>query len=136
MESILTVLHVVPPAPILAWFQRGLALADKLRESACRRAREGWEIVMDWAVNAPPGLVVVPPAGGMFLWMRLPPGWTGTRLAERLLEEEGVAVVPGAFFGDDGGIRVGIGGDPVSLRDGLDSLGRVLTRASHPGSSA
>jgi aspartate/methionine/tyrosine aminotransferase len=58
--------------------------------------------------------------------MILPPGWTGSGLAERLLVGEGVAVVPGRFFGDDRGIRIGIGGEPALLREGLDAIGRVL----------
>jgi aspartate/methionine/tyrosine aminotransferase len=136
MESILTVLHVVPPAPILPWFQRGLACADRLREAARRRAGDGWGLVREWANTAPPGLIVVPPAGGVFVWMVLPGGWTGMRLAERLLHEEGIAVVPGAHFGDDGGIRVGIGGDPALLGEGLAALGRLLTRTPGPDTTA
>jgi len=135
MESILTVLHVVPPAPMLAWFQRGLDEADRLRDTAQALARRGWDIVREWAGKAPDGLRVVPPAGGVFVWMALPGSWTGTDVAERLLEAEGVAVVPGRFFGDDHGIRVGIGGDPDSLREGLAALDRVLrSRRSPPAS--
>jgi aspartate/methionine/tyrosine aminotransferase len=46
--------------------------------------------------------------------------------AERLLEREGVAVAPGAFFGAPAHFRVAIGGDTEKLRAGLDATASLI----------
>jgi LL-diaminopimelate aminotransferase len=56
------------------------------------------------------GLEAVPPRAALYLWVRIPgderagagQGWTSERFARVLLEETGVAVAPGSFFGPGG----------------------------------
>jgi 2-aminoadipate transaminase len=79
--------------------------------------------------HLPPGCEWQTPAGGMFFWLRLPPGGNATALLHAAVEA-GVAFVPGAPF-------YAHGGDPRSLRlsfvtlsadqieDGIAILGRV-----------
>jgi LL-diaminopimelate aminotransferase len=62
------------------------------------------------------GLEATPPPATLYLWSRLPAdargpyaaGWTSESFARTLLEETGIAVAPGSFFGPggDGFIRV------------------------------
>ena len=51
---------------------------------------------------------------------------SSTALATRLREAEGVLIVPGDHFGLDGYLRMGLGGRPDLLREGLARLDRVL----------
>jgi DNA-binding transcriptional MocR family regulator len=81
------------------------------------------------------------PAGGMFIWARLPDGWDATALLPRALERD-VAYVPGEHFFTSGG-------DPATLRlsftthppheidRGLERLaGALMPRASGRAAAA
>ena len=48
------------------------------------------------------GLEVDPPKASLYVWARVPDGFTSGGLAERLLEECDVVVTPGASYGDSG----------------------------------
>jgi len=56
-------------------------------------------------LSAIPGLDLVEPDGAFYLFFRAP-GGDGTAFATRLLEYEGIAVVPGAAFGTPEWVRV------------------------------
>ncbi|MEO8432796.1 MAG: pyridoxal phosphate-dependent aminotransferase [Acidobacteriota bacterium] len=73
------------------------------------------------------GLAVIEPAGTV-AFPRLPDGSDGAAFARRLLEEDGVAVAPGAFFGSPAHFRVAIGGDTARLEEGLAAIARRLGR--------
>ena len=47
-------------------------------------------------------------------------------LCNRLLDEVGLAVVPGVAFGDDRCIRLSCAAGPVTIQDGLERLQRFL----------
>lgn len=42
------------------------------------------------------------PRGTMFLWVRVPPAYTSSAFAEKLLEEAGIIITPGTAFGSAG----------------------------------
>lgn len=68
-----------------------------------------------------------PEAGGMaFVAYDLPVG--SEELARRAREDESVLVVAGAWFGLEGHIRIGTGGERETLEDGLQRLDRVFAR--------
>ena len=48
------------------------------------------------------GLEVDPPKASLYVWARVPEGFTSGELAEQLLEECDVVVTPGASYGDSG----------------------------------
>ncbi|MEN2768205.1 LL-diaminopimelate aminotransferase [Ornithinibacillus xuwenensis] len=48
------------------------------------------------------GFEVEKPKGSIFIWPRVPAGYTSSEFAERLLEEAGVIVTPGTAFGPSG----------------------------------
>jgi len=125
LREMVDVFESIGPTPAQAFFRRSFEIVDGLREEALARAAAGWEVVERWA-NAETRVSVSKPAGGIIAWVRLPEGRTGSDVAQQLATDHDVAVVPGRFFDDDSGVRIGFGGDPATTRRGLEALSRVL----------
>lgn len=75
-----------------------------------------------------PGVEFVEPHGAFYLFFRVDGitadhSMTGTTFCERLMEETGVALVPGAAFGDDRWVRLSYA---VSDRELDEAAGRIL----------
>ena len=72
------------------------------------------------------------PAGGFFIWLRLPPGLRASELLP-VAEAHGVAFAPGSRFcadGDDGSIRLSFSlFDEGALREGARRLGAAMAVA-------
>ena len=68
------------------------------------------------------------PRATMYLWLRLPEDVPSAVFAERLLEEEGVVVMPGSAFGagGEGFFRVSFITAPERIADAAQRAGRVL----------
>ncbi len=68
------------------------------------------------------------PKSTMYLWVALPDGVPSKPFAKRLMEDEGVIVLPGAAFGDggEGFFRVSFIVVPDRLREAATRAGRVL----------
>ncbi|MEE2636817.1 MAG: aminotransferase class I/II-fold pyridoxal phosphate-dependent enzyme [Acidobacteriota bacterium] len=81
--------------------------------------------VADWVATQTAAHQIPPEAGGVTLI-----GYAGsdasTGVTERLRTEHGVLCVPGSHFGLDHSLRIGIGGPPAPLVDGLARLGHVM----------
>lgn len=90
-----------------------------------RRLSENQAIVGAW-VRQQYGLRQIPPEAGGVTLIRYPGTRLSAQLAEQLLTEQSVLVVPGVHFGLEHHLRVGIGGEPDPLREGLARLGRML----------
>lgn len=79
---------------------------------------------------------VAKPQGGMFAFLDLTPylegtGVTGEALAERLLVEEGVATVPGSYFGRayPNALRLSFSAEtPERIREGVRRIARLIER--------
>lgn len=71
-----------------------------------------------------PGLELVEPDGAFYLFFKAPHG-DGTAFAARLLETEGVAVVPGAAFGTPAWVRASY----AASRDEVEAGMRAIVRA-------
>jgi aspartate/methionine/tyrosine aminotransferase len=125
LQEMMDVFESIGPVPAQAFFRRSFEIIDTLRDEALAKAAAGWSVVESWA-REEPRVRVTHPAGGIIAWVRLPEGRTGSDIARRLEVEHDVAVVPGRFFDDDSGIRIGYGGDPALTRQGLEALSRVL----------
>ncbi len=83
------------------------------------------------AQHMPDGVHWTKPEGGMFVWVTLPKGVSGSDLLARALETVKVAFVPGqAFFPDETGvntIRLSFSNsDEDTIREGVRRLGEVL----------
>jgi aspartate aminotransferase len=86
-----------------------------------------------------PGIEFVEPHGAFYLFFRVDgiapiSGLTGTRFCERVMQEEGVALVPGAAFGDDRWVRLSYSVSDGELEAACDRLERFIARlmAEHP----
>lgn len=70
------------------------------------------------------------PKATMYLWIALPEGISSLEFSDRLLEEEGVAVAPGAAFGagGEGFFRISFITSPERIAEAAQRAGRVLAR--------
>ena len=72
-----------------------------------------------------PGLQLLPPEGAFYAFPDANQwGLDSMTLCNRLLEEVGLAVVPGVAFGDDRCIRLSCAASDATLLDGLERLRR------------
>jgi aspartate aminotransferase len=75
-----------------------------------------------------PGLQLLAPEGAFYAFPNISAlGMDSMTLCNRLLEEVGLAVVPGVAFGDDHCIRLSCAAAESTLDDGLDRLRRFLS---------
>jgi LL-diaminopimelate aminotransferase len=74
------------------------------------------------------GFTVTAPRAAMYLWIPLPDGLPSAVFADRLLNEEGVVVMPGSAFGagGEGYFRVSFITSPARLTEAAERAGRVL----------
>ena len=68
------------------------------------------------------------PRATMYLWLQLPDALPSAAFADRLLEDEGVVVMPGASFGagGEGFFRISFIASPERTREAARRAGRVL----------
>jgi len=126
---VVDLLHVNDPAPMLPFVMAGFDAADRLRERHLAISRDGRALLDTW-MQAHPEFGWVPPDGGLCSFPRLPSGFTGSDVHERLLRDEATLVVPGHFFEMDRHVRVGVGAGAVALSGGLAALERVVRSPS------
>jgi len=76
------------------------------------------------------GFVTAPPRATMYLWLPLPKNIPSAVFGERLLQDEGVVVLPGSLFGPggEGFFRVSFITSPDRIREAANRAGRVLKR--------
>jgi DNA-binding transcriptional MocR family regulator len=91
----------------------------------------------------PPGVTWTRPAGGMFIWLELPPGLDARKLLEASLAQAHVAFVPGAAFHADGTgqntMRLSFStADHSTIEEGVKRLGALLHQvmAAQPRSAS
>jgi len=78
------------------------------------------------------GWDIPPPEAGMFIWAPLPKGFehmSSLEFSKRLMEEAGVAVSPGAGFGDNGEgyIRIGLVENEQRIRQAARNVKQFLS---------
>ena len=92
-----------------------------------------WEArcgLMTKGLNEIPGVKCVKPEGGFYAWVDITgTGYRSIELADKLLEDEQVAVVPGSAFGPNGEgyIRINCVRNRPELEEGLVRIQRLLT---------
>ncbi|MEM7051818.1 MAG: pyridoxal phosphate-dependent aminotransferase [Acidobacteriota bacterium] len=108
------------------------ALAEPESQIAARRAefRRRRELVMARLATLP-GFACRPPGGAFYVFPRVDDLFgegiaDSSALAEHLLEEGRVAVVPGLAFGDDRHLRISYACSEADLREGLDRIATAL----------
>lgn len=104
--------------------------ADVLRMVAAFRARRD-RLVARFRGEVP-GVEFVEPHGAFYLFFRVDglvgAGSGGTAFCERLMAEDGVALVPGAAFGDDRWVRLSYAAADKELDAGVDRIIRFIRR--------
>jgi len=78
-----------------------------------------------------PGFSVVQPEGAFYVFPSIKQtGKTSLQIAEYLLEEASVALVPGSAFGQsgEGYLRISYANSYEQLEEGLDNMERALAR--------
>ncbi|MFO0076359.1 MAG: pyridoxal phosphate-dependent aminotransferase [Cyanobacteriota bacterium] len=99
---------------------------DCVREMAARFSERRSRLSA--GLMAIPGLQLLAPEGAFYAFPNLSAlGMDSMTLCNRLLEEVGLAVVPGVAFGDDQCIRLSCAAAEATLDDGLERLRRFLT---------
>jgi aspartate/methionine/tyrosine aminotransferase len=111
------------PAARIAF--HALGRAGELIARANARLEENLERV-DAFVTAEPRLSWVRPVAGTIGWVRVD-GLDAGELSERLLREDGVATVPGRFFGSANYIRIGWSLEREDLDAALETIRRHLS---------
>lgn len=75
------------------------------------------------------GVTLRPPEGAFYAFPDVSAwGLDSMTICNRLLDEEGLALVPGIAFGDDRCIRLSCAASPATLEDGLERLRRFRSR--------
>jgi len=80
------------------------------------------------------GFTCPTPKAAMYLWVELPESLASAAFADRLMEDEGVIVMPGSAFGagGEGFFRVSFIVPPDRLREAAVRAGRVLASLADP----
>jgi len=70
------------------------------------------------------GLEVVPPKAGLYVWTRVPEGYTSAEFTELLLEERDIVVTPGTGYGEsgEGYVRLSLTTPDDRIEEGLSRL--------------
>lgn len=100
-------------------------IVDEMKESFVRRRDLAYEIITGWGAECPK------PDGAFYLFPVLDKFYTedapdSAAMCTKILEEVGVALVPGSAFGDDKCIRFSYAVDDETLKDALSKVGSVL----------
>ena len=98
----------------------------RLLQRARDRIRANLGVVRAFLDERPDEFVYVPPRAGAILWAAYARDVPSVDLAERLRMEKDVLLVPGSHFDVEGHVRLGFGGDPVLLREGLSRIGDIF----------
>jgi LL-diaminopimelate aminotransferase len=94
--------------------------------------RERLEIILEGLDAA--GMEASRPRATLYIWARIPSGWTSEAFALRLLERTGVAVAPGSFFGraGEGYVRISATAPTARVREATMRLRRFATSPGRP----
>jgi LL-diaminopimelate aminotransferase len=99
------------------WVPGNMAIFKERRDAAVKAFREN-------------GFTCDVPKGTMYLWLPLPDGIASAEFAERLLEDQGVIVLPGSGLGagGEGFFRVSFITSPERIAEAAVRAGKVLAR--------
>ena len=100
-------------------------IVDEMKKSFVRRRDYAYDVITGW------GAVCPKPDGAFYLFPVLDQFYTedapdSAALCTKILEEGGVALVPGSAFGDDKCIRFSYAVEDEILKNALDRVGKVL----------
>ncbi|ANE48594.1 aminotransferase [Paenibacillus swuensis] len=111
----------VQEAGIVA-LEEDLETADSV--AACYERRR--DVFIDCMTTA--GWPMVPPKATMFVWAKVPEGWSSRQISREILISTGVAVIPGDAFGAEGEgyVRIALVQNEDRLREAARRIGYFL----------
>ena len=115
---------------VCSFAQRGALAAlrgskDCVRSMASSYNQRRQQLVA--GLQAIDGLTLTPPKGAFYAFPKLPDSSEGSMaFCKTALEQEGLALVPGAAFGDDRCVRLSCAVSHETIEDALQRLGRLL----------
>ena len=88
--------------------------------------RERMDIVLD-GLDAM-GIVHHRPRATLYVWAQTPPGWASEPFARAVLEQAGIALAPGSFFGPagEGFVRLSVTAPTPRIREAMARLGQCV----------
>lgn len=100
-------------------------IVDEMKQAFVRRRDMAYDVITGWGAPCPK------PDGAFYLFPVLDQFYTkdapdSAAMCTKILEEAGVALVPGSAFGDDKCIRFSYAVDDDTLADALNKVGKVL----------
>ncbi len=107
-----------------------IALEPSRRKQILERTRaiirRNYPVVQRWLQGHRDHLTHIPPSAGAIAWVGHRFGWKSDQWVEQLRHEKGVLLVPGSQFEMDDYLRIGFGGDPLVLQQGLELVDELL----------
>src|SRR5437016_13818970 len=107
-----------------------IALSPGRREEILGRTRSilqrNYGLLSEWIAGHGPLFTHIPPVAGAICFLRYGLPINSSHLALRLLTDKSTLRVPGAQFGMDGYVRIGMGHAGPYLSDGLGGVDGVL----------
>lgn len=124
----------IGPGWLNEWLAR-VALEPATREKIFSRTRgilqNNYPILADWIAGHPGTFSLVTPQAGAIAMLHYHLDVNSTRLANMLLHEKSVLIVPGDHFGMDHFLRLGYGPPSQYLREALDRVHETLLEFSN-----
>lgn len=107
-----------------------LALSAEVRPRIIQRARnyirKGFPLLQQWIDHQKETFRLVPPQAAAIAFVRYRLDINSTELANKLIQEKSVLIVPGDHFGMDNFIRISYGLPQDYLREGLDRIQQLV----------
>jgi len=78
------------------------------------------------------GMAATRPRATLYVWAQVPPGWESEPFASDLLDQTGVAIAPGPFFGPsgEGYVRISVTAPTERVREAMGRLDRFMRSTS------
>jgi DNA-binding transcriptional MocR family regulator len=107
-------------------------LWQRIRQRVQRVLNENYAIMQSWLQQHTQHVRHIPPTAGGIAWIGYDFEWAAEQMAEELRRRKGVLIVPGLQFGPgfNDFIRIGFGGDPAHLKQGLERFGALLAETA------
>jgi len=122
--------YVTIGATMLSNKLAAIALSPRVRPRLIQRARDyirrGFPILDAWLESHEGTFSMVPPQAAAIAYVRYHLDVNSTELAERLIREKSVFIVPGDHFAMDHYLRISYGLPPDYLRAGLDRIHELI----------
>ena len=107
-----------------------LALSDKVRPNIIQRTRnyirKGFPLLQQWVTDQKDTFRFVPPQAAAIAFLRYKLDINSTELANKLIQEKSVLIVPGDHFGMDKFIRISYGLPQNYLAEGLKRIQQLV----------